>query len=112
MSKLLQVDAVIAISTTTSAEVAVPDGYDLVGIHAPVCTGTALTLTAAKASGGTFVAVANAANSAISHTISGTAHYMGLDPLLYRGLQFIKLVSGSSEAAARTFTLMFQKRAV
>ncbi len=110
--KTLQVPAVIAISTTTSGEVAAPDGYELVGIHAPVCTGTALTLTVASASGGTFVVHANAANSGITHTISATAHYIALDPLLYRGIQFLKLVSGSTELAARTFSLVFQKRAV
>lgn len=110
MAKTIQVPATIAINQTTSGEVAVPDGYDLVGMFAPVCTGTALTLTAATASGGTFVAVANAANSAISHTISATAHYIGLDPLLYQGLQFLKLVSGSTELAARAFTLIFRKR--
>lgn len=109
--RTIQKSAVIAASGTTSGEVACPDGYELVGMFAPVCTGTALTLTAATASGGTFVAVANASNSAISHTISGTAHYIALDPTLYRGLQFIKLVSGSSEAADRTFTVIFQKRA-
>ncbi len=111
MSKFMQVPAVIANGATTSGEVIVPEGFDLVGIHAPVCTGTALTLTAAPASGGTFVAVANAANSAISHTISATAHYISLDPLLYQGLQFIKLVSGSAEGAARTFNLIFRRRA-
>lgn len=111
MARNIQIDAVIAISTTTSAEVPVPDGYDLVGIHAPVCTGTALTLTAAKVTGGTFVAVADKTNTAITHTISATAHYIALDPIFYRGLQFMKLVSGSTELAARTFTLVYQKRA-
>lgn len=110
--KTIQQDVTITIaqSTTVSAEAAVPDGYDLVGIHAPACTGTALTFTAAKAAGGTHGVVANSANSAISLTISGTAHYIALDPLLFQGLQFIKLVSGSAEAANRTFTLVFAKR--
>ncbi len=110
MSKTLQVSATIANGGTTSAEVGVPDGYQLVGIHAPICTGTALTLTAATVTGGTFTAVADKANSAVTHTISGTAHYMALDPTLYKGLQFIKLVSGSSEGADRVFSLVFEKK--
>lgn len=112
--KTIQQDVTITIadSTTVSAAAAVPDGYELVGMFAPICTGTALTLTAAKTLTGTYVAVANAANAAISHTISATAHYIALDPLLYRGLQFIKLVSGTAELANRTFTLVFQKRPV
>ncbi len=111
MPKNIQVSATIANGATTSGEVDLPDGYDLVGIFAPVCTGVALTFTAAAAAGGTFVAVADGANSAISKTISGTAHYMALDPLLFQGLQFIKLVSGSSEGADRVFTLVMRKRA-
>lgn len=113
MSRVIQQDVTITIadSTTVSAAAAVPDGYDLVGIHAPVCTGTALTMTAAKTLTGTYGIVANAANATISHTISATAHYMALDPTLYRGLQFIKLVSGTVELANRTFTLVFAKRA-
>ena len=109
--RTIQKDAVIAISTTTSAAVECPDGYELVGVHAPVCTGTALTFTCAKTLAGTYVAMGTQANAAITLTISATAHYIALDPLLFRGLQNIKLVSGSSEAAERTFTLVFQKRA-
>lgn len=110
--KTIQKTATIAIatSTTVSGEVLVPDGYDLVGMFAPVCTGVALTFQAAAAVGGTFVAVANAANTAISLTISATAHYIALDPLLFQGLQNIKLVSGTVELADRVFTLVFAKR--
>lgn len=110
MSNIQQVQAVIAASGTTSAAVAVPDKCELVGIFAPVCTGTALTLTASPTAGGTYVAVKTAADAAVSITISGTAHYIALDPALYGGLQNIKLVSGSSQAAERTFTLVFRKR--
>lgn len=111
MSKIQQVSATIANGGTTSGEISAPEGCDLVGIFAPVCTGTALTLTAAAAPAGTFVAVKNAADSAISHTISATAHYIALDPTLYRGLKNLKLVSGSSEGAERVFTLVYCKRA-
>ncbi len=110
MSKTIQVTASILISTTTSAEVPFPDGYQLVGIHAPVCTGTALTLTAAPVTGGTFGIVADKANATISHTISATAHYIALDPTLYKGLQYVKLVSGSTELAQRDFSLVFEKK--
>lgn len=111
--KTIQVDFEIDISdsTTVSDPLTVPDGYELVGLFAPVCTGTALTMTAAKTLTGTYVVVANAANTAISHTISATAHYIALDPLLYRGLQFLKVVSGTAELADRVFTAVFQKRA-
>ena len=111
MSILFQTDAVIAASGTTSGAVECPSGYNLVGMFAPVCTGTALTLTMAKALAGTYVAQKTAADAAITLTISGTAHYIALDPLLFQGLQFIKLVSGSTEAAERTFTLVFRKGA-
>ncbi len=111
MSRTLLVNAVIPISTTTSAEVDIPDGYDIVGLFAPVCTGTALTFTAAAATGGTFVPVVDKTQTAITLTISTTAYYMGLDNALLKGLQQIKLVSGSTELAARTFSLVLQKQA-
>lgn len=112
MSKSIQQTATIDASGTTSGEVAAPDGYELVGIHIPAMTGTALTLTAATAAGGTFTAVKNAANSAISITVDSTAHLAVLDSTLYRGLQFFKFVSNGTEAAARSLVCVFQKRPV
>lgn len=111
MGKTIQTTAVIDASGTTSGECTAPKlGYELVGIFIPVMTGTALTLTAASAPAGTFVAVKNAANTAISITVDGTAHLAVLDPTLYRGLENFKFVSNGTEASARTLTLVWQKR--
>ena len=44
-------------------------------------TGTALTFTAATATGGTYQAVQDGSGSAISKTISG-GKYIGIDPAL------------------------------
>lgn len=111
--KTIQVDFEIDISdsTTVSDPLSAPDGYELVGLFIPAMTGTALTLTAAKTLTGTYSPVKNAANTAISITVDGTAHLAVLDPLLYRGLQFFKVVSGTVELADRVFTAVFQKRA-
>lgn len=109
--KTLQKSVTIAAAGTTSGEMAVPDGYELVGIHIPAMTGTALTLTAAPTAGGTFIAVKNAANTAISITVDGTAHLAVLDCTLYRGLQFFKFVSNGTEAADRVLNCVLSKRA-
>jgi hypothetical protein len=111
MSRTILQPVKIANGQTTSAEVDIPDGYEVVGLFAPVCTGTALTFTAAAASGGTFVQVTDKTQTAISLTLSGTAFYMGLDSTLLKGLQQIKFVSNQSEGADRSFNLALKKSA-
>ena len=110
MSRTLQVTATVAAAGTTTPEVDIPDGYDLVGLFAPDCVSTALTFTAAPASGGTFSAVTNNTQTAISFTLSSTPKYMALDNTLLKGLQFIKLVCGTTETSGAVFTLVLQKQ--
>lgn len=94
----------IAISQTDSSEVDLR-GMTLCGIHLPAAfTGTALTFKAATASGGTFQSVVDGAGAAVSKTVA-QGQYVKLDPADFAGIQFIKIVSGSSEAAERTLTL-------
>lgn len=101
----VQIATTIANSTTTSGEIDL-GGTQLVGIQLPATmTGTAMTFTAALVSGGTYQAVQDGTGSAISKTISG-GKYIGIDPTLFRGVRFIKLVSGSSEGADRAITVI------
>jgi len=97
--------AVIAASGTTSGEVDTL-GTTLLGIYLPaVLTGTAITFTAAPASGGTFVPVRTMDGSGAYSTTVAASRYVPLDERVFKGLRFIKLVSGSSEAAERTIVL-------
>lgn len=95
--------ATIAASGTTSGEVDLRGGT-LCGIHLPASfTGTSLTFTAAPASGGTFRTLYR--NGADYSVPVAQGKYVSLDPNVFAGVQFLKIVSGSSEGGARTLTL-------
>lgn len=63
-------------------------------------TGTAVTFTGSDTADGTFVAIYNASNAAVSITVAINRAYPL--PAECFGFKFIKIVSGSSEAAERT----------
>src|SRR5215207_2393771 len=99
----------IAISTTTSAEVDCADMV-LVGFETPgTLTGTAMSFTVAQAAAGTFKALKTSGGTALSFTVAASGYY-AVDPVNFWGVRFLKLVSGSSEAAARTLILHFRAR--
>lgn len=97
------VTASIASGDTESAVLNL-GGFALTGIFLPAAfTGTTLTFEAAPTAGGTFVPVTDQAGDPISYTVAqGT--YVAIDPKDFQGIQFIKLVSGSTEGADRTLT--------
>lgn len=97
------VTATIASSDTVSGEVNVY-GTTLCGLHLPASfTGTALTFQAAVASGGTYQEVYKD-GAALSVTVA-QAKYIALNPADFAGIQYLKIVSGSAEAAERIITL-------
>jgi hypothetical protein len=92
----------IPISTTTSGVITLK-GYALVGLKFPAAfTGTTVTFTMCDTVGGTYVPVKSAfTGTAVSYTVAA-AGYNAIDPTLFHGIPFLKIVSGSTEAAART----------
>lgn len=105
---LNQAPASIIISTTTSSAVAT-QGCALVGIQLPAAfTGTTITFQVATSLAGTYQTLkSTTSGSSLSYTVAqGT--YVAIDPKDFQGVQFIKVVSGSSEAAARSLTLMLK----
>ncbi len=101
---LVSAAATIAISNTVSA--AIPcNGLSLVGIQLPAAfTGTAITFQG-SVDGTTYQAVySTISGTALSYTVAA-ARYIAIDPVPFYGLKFIKLVSGSTEAAARSFSV-------
>ena len=101
----VQIPTSIASSGTTSPEIDL-GGTELVGIQLDATmTGTAMTFQAALVSGGTYQAVQDGSGSAISITIA-SGKYIGIDPTHFRGVRFLKLVSGSSEASTRNITVI------
>lgn len=97
------VSAVIANGQTKSGVIAMA-GFNLVGIILATMTGTALTFEASDAAAGTFVPVKKADGSSLSYTTASNT-YVAIDPKDFYGIAFLKIVSGSSEGAARTLKL-------
>src|SRR4051794_8809084 len=96
--------ATIATSGTTSGAIDL-SGCTLVGLFVPATfDGTTLTITASASLTGTYVSVQQDHTSASAYTITTAAsRYVGLDNLdLASGLQFIKLVAGTSQSTTDT----------
>lgn len=74
----------------------------LVGLQFATMTGTALTFQASS-DGVTYVAVKDSAGASISYTIASNT-YTVIQPAILAGVRYIKIVSGSAEAATRTIT--------
>lgn len=97
--------ASIASGQTTSAEIDLL-GTALCGIFMPAAfTGTTIKISAASASGGTFVTVTDGAGTDYSLTVAASKYVPVSNLAIVSGLRFIKLISGSSEGADRSLTL-------
>jgi hypothetical protein len=100
------VSAVIANGQTASGAIST-GGMGLVGIYIPAAfTGTTITFQGSTAVAGTFVPVYNSSGQ-VSYTVS-TSRYIAINPADIVGIPFLKIVSGSSEGAARTLTCSFK----
>ena len=112
--KVTTVDATIDISESTTVSLAVDLGSKMIlGFQMPAAfTGTALTFQGATSLTGTYQSVKDGAGNAVSVTVA-QGEYIALDPDLQtnlRALQFVKLVSGSAEAADRTIEILTSLR--
>jgi hypothetical protein len=103
-SKIRTTNAVIALSGTISAAVDLA-GTGLVAIQLPsVMTGTAISFQG-SADGVTYGAIHDGAGAAVS--ITTAANLVVVVPSsITNGTRWIKLVSGSTEAAERTIKLI------
>lgn len=104
-TKLETKTATITIATSATISAVVELGASSVlGIEMPpTFTGTTLAIHGCATIGGTY-SVVNLSNVSNPITVAAGGKY-SLDPLLTAGWNYIKLVSGSSEAADRTITL-------
>ena len=96
--------AAIASGQTASAVVQLK-GYSLVGVQLPAAfTGTTLTFQVSS-DGVTFVALkSTTSGTALSYTVAqGT--YAAIDPVAFYGVNYLKIVSGSSEGANRVLAI-------
>lgn len=105
MAKTLQQGTVtIALQGTTSASYAVRANHCLVAFITPAAlTGTAFTFQASF-DAETFT---NVYNAGTEYSVSvGASRFVAVDPNVFQGAKYIKVVSGSQEAAARTIIMV------
>lgn len=108
MAQLQNFTAVIASAATVSGAVFIGE-YSLKELFCPVTTGTAITFEV-SVDGETWVQYRAIGNTAITLTKTAAAascHSLGAG--LFDSIQYVKVVSGSTEGAARTFTLACSK---
>ena len=93
----------VAASGTTSGAFTV-DGYSFGGVQCPASlTSTAMTFTVSDTLAGTYVTLTDSAGNSISQTVAASKAF-ALPPELF-AFKYAKLVCGSSEGAARDFTV-------
>lgn len=97
-------------SGEVSCELVTSGGYQLHAIEFPAAmTGTAVTFTASRSSGGTFGSVRNVGGSAAySITVTASA-IVPVDWQVFSTLPYVKLVSGSAEGADRTIVVHLRR---
>ena len=101
-----QTSTAIVSGTTTSAEIDL-GGTQIVGLQMPTSfTGTAMTFQASQPPIRrlSFQTLADGAGNDISKTVAASK-YIAIDPTLFRGIRFVKLVSGTTEGAGRTIVI-------
>ena len=109
MARASSTTVTIAESGTTSGAVDLGE-WLVAGIITPsALTGTAFTFTAADAEDGTYNACYDSSGNAISVTVAASRHIL-LEPQTFAGARWLKIVSGSTEAAARNITLVLHRR--
>lgn len=101
------IPVVIAISTTTSPEVNL-GRFRVIAVALPAAmTGASITFTGCDVSGGTFKTVTAQDTPGTDYSLTFTANkHVPIDYRLLWGCRYLKIVSASSEAAARTFSLL------
>jgi hypothetical protein len=76
-------------------------GMSLVGCQMPsTITSTAMTFLVSTTLSGTYQELTNSSGQ-VSYTIA-SGHYIAINPTDFYGVQFYKIVFGSSESANRT----------
>lgn len=101
VGELVTATATVPISTSTSQ--AIPTaGLSLVGLTMPAAfTGTAISFTVSNTLAGTYVPVTTSTSgTALSYAVAASK-YVAIDPKDFAGVQFFKIVSNGTEAAAR-----------
>ncbi len=105
-AEVTYIDVTISSSGTDSTEADLSNGRTLVGVIMPATfTGVALTFSVSDASGGTYNVLYGTDGNAYSYTVAAARH-IALDPAVFAGVRYLKVISGSTELGARTVRLV------
>lgn len=108
MIDVREASATIANAAATSDAVELNLGQ-LVGLIFPASmTGTTLTFTMSTSSGGTYVGVKDIGGAADYSITVTSSKYVPIDPRVFCGIRYLKLVSGSNETGAKVITCVFR----
>lgn len=101
-----KLSVVITVGQTASPEIDLRN-MTPVGLFAPSdWDSTTITFQTAPTSGGTYVTMKDGAGADYSRSISAS-QYIPLDPVLFAGMDFMKIVAGTTVAGTNsTLTLM------
>jgi hypothetical protein len=92
-------------SGQTASAVIDAKGFSLVGVLLPAAfTGTSLTFQASVDGTNFFAVNSTTSGSSLSYTVA-QGNYYAIDPTPFYGIRYLKIVSGSSEAANRVLTV-------
>ena len=99
-------EKIITIANGQTASAAIKlEGRTLCGLFIPSAfTGTAITFEASRYAETTFISMFDGSGVAISKTVA-QGQYIVLNPQDFAGINYIKVVSGSAEAAEREIAL-------
>lgn len=105
VQKVLVVAATSIASSGTTTPAIATQGLSLVGIQLPATfTGTTITFQG-SVDGTTYQVIkSTTSGTSLSYTVA-QATYVAIDPTPFYGLKYIKLVSGSTEGGARSFSV-------
>jgi hypothetical protein len=94
-------------AATSDAEPIGLGGRTIVGIYTPSgLTGTTLTFTVCDTLGGTYVALNDPDTGAALSLVVAASKYYAIDPIIFIGPRYVKVVSGSTESGGDIITLM------
>jgi hypothetical protein len=95
----------IAASGTTSSSVTIDSGRTVLAIRTPASLdGTAFTFQASDDEGNNFYALYNGGTQYSVNV--GTSRYVALSPDVMLGVRYFRIVSGSTETAARSIKVI------
>lgn len=99
------INVTIPSASTTSDAATISSGTRLVGFVTPAAfTGSNVSFQTSVDAGVSFQPVYNAGS--VYSVAVGTSRFVAIDPDVFIGAGYIKIVSDGSEAAARTVTLV------